>query len=775
MNFKKLSLLTVFAASQVFMAFPVSAQSDSVDYQQGQALDQETESVQGTPLNEAINNEASAKESSSAEELSGETPSVPVEEAAQDAEKVTESGNGNATLPEGHEGGTDVQDESVSTEEDKESESKEQPAAPQQELQEVTSVAAASTQASTAASTSQLILFYNSTKMIQDGVTYNAPQPMVVKSGVSYVPIRALVDRVGYKVSYNNTTKETLIIQGSNELRFKTNSSTYTVNGVSKSMKGASYQTNNTFMVPLTSITQALGITYSVDNINKRIILNLSNKPVAKFSVQPSVVYAGNTVTYVTDPYSPKGLTIINERWEGRQDVFQTAGNYKVSYYVQDSSGTWSDPYSITINVQQPNQPPVPMFTTDKEEYKMGELITYTDQSTDDEYIVDTQWDNNASAFFTPGPKTVRLTVTDNKGVSRTYEKTIIITNETLFTLNEFNRLFRPVGEEFAFDGSVVPTFAKVNYTYTDQPSTLIRSNSPETVNQEGIVYQDSAVGNTRFLLHHLNNTGKKVKMYVIATNNNSETATVRTENLGFAGPTTIAQAAGKKAVLRYFETMQDGSKWSNTVLKPGESKLVLTDLSQSSIGQRQIISLYSDVYSDYPIDYKVIMVDEKASPLTAVKKLPVLDRDGVHNRGTYENATRLIRYSETLGEVSQRLVIGDNNDDPNVSGIDPMVGVTASNSGNFGVLYKITLDKVAPNTLISFNPRGGTYSGYAMVNGTIVPLAMSGGVSAPNEQVVLHRTGDYEQQVEIWFTAAAASSLPINLLFTALPEQAQE
>lgn len=82
----------------------------------------------------------------------------------------------------------------------------------------------------------------NSNKMMQDGKTYLAGQPMAVKNGVSYVAIRALVDRVGYDVKYDNTTKETIIISGEDELRFKTNSKIYTVNGVSRTMKGAAYQ-----------------------------------------------------------------------------------------------------------------------------------------------------------------------------------------------------------------------------------------------------------------------------------------------------------------------------------------------------------------------------------------------------------------------------------------------------------------------------------------------------------------------------------------------------
>lgn len=121
--------------------------------------------------------------------------------------------------------------------------------------------------------------------MEQDGKTYLAGQPMAVKNGVSYVAIRALVDRVGYGVKYDNKTKETIIISGEDELRFKTNSKEYTVNGETRTMKGPAYQQKNTFMVPLTSITQALNITYKVNQSAKTVVLNLNTKPVASFTI----------------------------------------------------------------------------------------------------------------------------------------------------------------------------------------------------------------------------------------------------------------------------------------------------------------------------------------------------------------------------------------------------------------------------------------------------------------------------------------------------------
>ncbi|MBY0215598.1 stalk domain-containing protein [Paenibacillus illinoisensis] len=641
------------------------------------------------------------------------------------------------------------------------------PAAPAQVEQQP-----ATGDSATVTSGGDLTLYMNSNKMEQDGKSYLAGQPMTVKNGVSYVAIRALVDRVGYGVKYDNKTKETIIISGDNELRFKTNSKIYTVNGESRTMKGPAYQQKNTFMVPLTSITQALNISYKVNQSAKTVVLNLHKKPVASFVISQKEIFAGDTVDYVTSYSSPNGLEITNERWTGRQDSFDQAGTYTISYQVQDSNGQWSDPYSVTIQVLQPNLPPVAMFTTDKDQYKMGEKITYLDQSTDDEGKIEkTVWDNNPLAFFEPGPKTVTLTVTDNHGATDTYSKVINITNETLYNVSDFNLLFTPVGQKFTFNGGEVTSMEKVPYTYRDEASLLIRSNSPETVNTEGIVYQESSSGQTRFMIHHVNNTGKRVKMYVIATNNNPYPAVFEQQNMGFAGPTPFATVAGKLSIDKWFKSIQTGADQKKEYFEPGESKLILTELNKTPMKEGQVISLYSDAFSDYSLDYNVILVEENKDPFEALPTLPVLDRDGVHNRGTYPNATRVITYDQQVGATPARLPLGDNASDPNLVGTDPMAYTDASNAGNFGVLYKITLSNVAPRTLISFNPRGGKYFGVALVNGQVVQI-VDGSISinTSSEQSVLYRTGSSSESVTILFSAAPGSNLPVNLLFTPLP-----
>ncbi|MGG4214454.1 copper amine oxidase N-terminal domain-containing protein [Paenibacillus sp. FSL L8-0638] len=618
----------------------------------------------------------------------------------------------------------------------------------------------------------QLILYLNSAKMEQNGQVYTATQPMTVKDGVSYVAIRSLVSRVGLQFSYDTATKETVITQGTNVMRFKTDSKVYTVNGEARQMKGPAFQQKNVFMVPLTSITQALNIPYTVNNTTKQVIMDLNQKPKASFTVQQKDIYAGETqVTYLTKESSPTGLPIVNQRWEGKQDVFQEPGTYVVTYSVLDSAGNWSDPYSVTITVRPPNQPPVALFTTDKKEYKMGEKITITDLSTDDENaITKRDWENKKLAFFQPGDVTITLTVTDKHGATGTKSETIKITNELLYNEDDFNKIFTPYGDKYTVDGSQVPTMATIPLTSTSSPRLLIRANSPERVFQDGIVYQETGSGSTRILVHHVNETGRDVKMYVIATNNNITPANMNVENSGFAGPSEFATAAGKISIQRYFQSMQDGSKRSSTVLNPGESRVILQDLNAQKIKQKQVISLLSDLYTDQPIQYTVIVLDANTDPLTVLPTLAKLPKDGIHNRGTYANSDISLNYTEEVGKTAQRIVLGDNKVDPNLIGTDGLDGSSASNAGNFGVVYKVKLDHVAPYSLITFNPRGGEYSGYAMVNNQVVGIPTNGSVWAPNEMSVLYRTGHIEESVEMYFTAAAGSNLPVSVVVMPLP-----
>jgi hypothetical protein len=85
-------------------------------------------------------------------------------------------------------------------------------------------------------------------------------------------------------------------------------------------------------------------------------------------------------------------------------------------------------------------------------------------------------------------------------------------------------------------------------------------------------------------------------------------------------------------------------------------------------------------------------------------------------------------------------------------------------------VLYRLKLE-VAPRTLISLNARGGHYTGAFVVNGRVVEVTKGSILKNQEEACVLYRTGNRAETVEIVFTPASGSNLPIALLFEPLPE----
>lgn len=621
-----------------------------------------------------------------------------------------------------------------------------------------------------------LVIVPNSNVMVHNNIEYKAPQPVTAIKGVSYVSLRTLTERFGFQLTYDNKTKESIISSGGRELRYKIGTNTYQVDGVATKMSGTSYAKDNTFMVPLTSALQAFGMSYKYEASTKLIIVQMTSEPVAKFSVVPKEIFATQTEVVVKDEsYHPRGLDIVEQEWSGLETYYSDPGQYTITLRVKDSNGVWSQPYSQTIEVVPPNEPPVAMFETNKDVYKMGELITYQDLSYDDEdAITERKWDNNQKAFFKPGDYYVTLRVTDKHGASNEIMKKITITNETLYTFDEFNLLYTGVGDKYSFNGSTILTYKQIVPVTKHGQRTFYRSNSPESFTTEGILYQDKIAGATRVLMHHRNATNRNIKMYIVAKNISSEDAVVRVERAGIAGPSTYPQETGTKAVARYFDSFRSNGVISEQILKPNESTVLVPDLTKLALKPEQVYSMYADFYSDNNLQYQIIALDASKDIMKELPKLEKITADKVHIRGTFNNADRTMTVSELVGDTSSRLVLADNKTDTYLTGWDTLSGESKINQGNYGVLYHIVLERVAPNTMISFNARAGAYAGAMLVNGQTVYSPNTGLLNNSSESSVVYRTGDTEEKVDIWFTPASGSSLPVNLVFNPMPEKRQ-
>ncbi|MFC5651592.1 stalk domain-containing protein [Paenibacillus solisilvae] len=626
--------------------------------------------------------------------------------------------------------------------------------------------------ASAAVGSDQLILTVNTNVMVHNGSVWKAAQPLTAAKGVSFVALKGIAQRYGYTLSYNSATKESIASSSSHVIRFKLGSSiVYFDNKPVKALAPA-YVLNNSLMVPLRTWAQLTESSISVSGSKIILTWNVVKLPTANFEIQPKEIYAGETyVTYIDHSTSPNHLPFVDERWEGKMDIFPQPGSYTVTRQVQDASGQWSEPYSVTVQVKAPNQPPVADFSTDKQQYRIGEDITYNDLSYDDENaIVKRTWSGNSKVFFESGDKSVSLEVEDRHGLTHTVTKTITITNEVLYSRDDYSRLFTAIGEKFPIDGASVLKMPALPYKIQNENAQLVRSNSPETLLQEGIAYTAQITGQVRFMIHNLNHIGYPVKIYLLATNHNSTPVNVSTSSFGMGGPDPYVVNTGKLSTIRYLNSLaaDPSPKWKT--IRPGKTEIIMDDISKVALKQNDVLSAYGDVFSDQDLNYSIVVVAAGKNPVAALPSLSVMERKDVHVRGTFNNANRTIEMNDTLGVEPQRITLGDRTMDTYLDGIDETSGQLELNLGNFGVLYRLKLPHVAPHTLIALNARGGYYTGAFMVNGRVVPVTNSSILKDNSEAAVLYRTGASEESVDIVFTLAAGSNLPLAMMFLPLP-----
>ncbi|WP_338556200.1 stalk domain-containing protein [Paenibacillus sp. KS-LC4] len=621
----------------------------------------------------------------------------------------------------------------------------------------------------------QLVLLQKSNKMYQNGTLYTATQPVTELKGTTYVSARSIAERLGGKVVFDKVAKEYVLTTEKNVLRYAIGSSSYNVNGTVQKFTGAPYNLKGTLMIPLRTLLQPQGIAMKVNKAEKKITLTWTVKiaPVATFTVSPKVIYANETqVTYTNQTTS--STPIIDERWDGNLAMFEQPGTYTVTHWVQDSDGVWSEPYAVTLEVLQPNLPPVAKFVTNKTSYMMGEPIEYTDLSSDEENaITSTSWTNKQQGFFEPGPQTITLKVTDKHGASNEFSLSIMIEDQELYSKQDFGMLFTPPGERFSINGASVLNYDVIPYSLTEYgQQTLLRSNSPERIVNEGVYYTDSASGNVRLMSHNVNNRLNNVRMYIVATNETNQEATVQTQRVGIGGPALYVSATGKSSISKYLTSRMNPVMNDITTIPAGESRLILKQLSDLKISPDRVLTMMADVSTSGPIKFSYVIIDDGKDVLSELPLLPYLEPDGIHIRGTFEKADRTINLTQPIGSEPGRMIFGDKVVDTRLTTIDKLTGATIYNEGNYGVVYVVKLFNVQPNTLIALNPRGGHYGGAFLVNNNVVLTTNNSFLANNGEAGVLYRTGSTSEAVTIVFSPASGSNLPINLLFMPMPEK---
>ena len=153
-------------------------------------------------------------------------------------------------------------------------------------------------------------------------------------------------------------------------------------------------------------------------------------------------------------------------------------------------------------------------------------------------------------------------------------------------------------------------------------------------------------------------------------------------------GPDAYIENTGKLSTSRYLEKgWNSQNPLKDMVLLPGESKIIMPEMSAVPIKPNMVFSAYLDLVSDSTVRYRVVVVPQDVKdPLAVLETMPNMDRDKkptgepLHVRGTFYDADRSVEINDIVGQKPQRLVFGDNKIDVYLTGQDDLTGLLEYN-----------------------------------------------------------------------------------------------
>jgi len=543
------------------------------------------------------------------------------------------------------------------------------------------------------------------------------------------------------------------------------------VNEEKVSLREKVYLKEGTTMVPLRFFSETLGA--NVKWQKGEILISRQDKKLTLWSGKKEGRVNGQTPFFLTcAPENIKGVVLVPLKnianFFGAEVNYVPAEKNIVITYTEKAP---LPPEEII----PPNLPPVAGFSVDKQVVKQGETVNYQDKSfdPDGDLILTYHWQGKKRAFFTPGEHKVSLRVKDEKGSwSEPYELFIKVTDEVL--CSELNyHLQNPLpGDVVNLDPANNPlNFPEVEVSSRQEENvTLLRSNSPETIKQPGILYQDKAEGMTRLLYHHKNGCPEKISVYALVYNENAWPVKLKILKKGYSGPSVGDLGVGGRGVARYLNSATED--WLE--IAPGQIIALNDNQGTIMLPEQSIIGLI-DLETKEPLTFIFAATlapgeDIKLggayghTPLHLL--LPALERD-MHGRGTFSKANRQLSVVFS-GNESKKMVIADGEKDKYLVGVDALnYNLAETNKGNYGVIYKIRV-RAGSAVGVFLNPRGGIFSG--AVKGKdqkvfLVPLEQERFLK-PKDTAAMLGVIDKGEEGEFTFMPPCASSLPVYFLF---------
>lgn len=325
-----------------------------------------------------------------------------------------------------------------------------------------------------------------------------------------------------------------------------------------------------------------------------------------------------------------------------------------------------------------------------------------------------------------------------------------------------------------------------------DEGGTLLFSDSPESVTEDGILYQDTVQGEARILYYHLNSSDSDKKVAVVLQSADGQPAIVRVTRGGACYPSPDYLHVGKMTQMAYFE----GEAHGDIYIGRGRHRLLQENMDTTILHPGDLVYGVYDFASNRPIKVSVIMYPADANPFEFLEQARVLPKDEQRLRGTFHGMNRIVTSSQVYNPVTDGTVyfpLADDIHDRYRTGIDATDGSAVTNYGNYGVLYKLQIP-VAKDGAVQYylSPLGGIYAGAMTVErettrrrmietpygrpyfGDATPpesdatqKAREEGLAILTDTTELTDLGAYDgaKPVTFEFSPPGASNLPINII----------
>lgn len=628
--------------------------------------------------------------------------------------------------------------------------------------------------------------------------------PVIIEERL-YVPFRLMTDHVfDIKGESDPKSKSVTLMRYGLSIRLTEGINSAVINGKEVAIDAVPLIKEGSFLVPFKLISEAFNLPFTRDALSNTIKFVVEenpnwvvegNRPIAQFDFEKDTYIAGEAIKVIEQSFAEDQAPIIERQWQINEDKENrvsdlgeflkkpVAGTYYISLRVKDSKQNWSQWATKTLNIKANQAPIISKLQFSKTSYAQGEEldIKYAYENEEWEEIVEELWsyrlldekkdqskstEGKPRAFFYPGKFAVSLQLKDAYGnISEKKEEIITITDKIVQT--ELDYKFNK-----GIIGSVIDNYQHFNYqnyslvdnyTVTNTGAKLLMSNSPETVMDKGILYKDSVQGAGRVLYHHKNmfaNQTENKRLVIIMENKNEFPMTVTKRRQGTRGPAGDILYTGAQVLQDFL----DKDFYQDQVLLPGEKKY-LFDSGTRRWNRGDTVSGLIEFYSNEEVHITVAMIGE-SNQIDDVDMLPILEKDGVHTRGSFENADRY--YNLTLdNDQPYKLMLGlpANDMEDWLEGYDALTGEKVLNKGNYGMMYWLRLN-VKEDTGVLFNVRSNIYKGAIAYTGDKA-YAMPQNAFAPGtRQAFVAGVVKKDKRSELTYVLPNGSAAPVLFCF---------